>query len=191
MVNQIQQEGLAHYFRDIRGIRERWLGFFVLGLLLIALGFLAISTAVYTTLFTVVIFGLVLVVGGIVQTVEAFMVKNWSGFFFALLVGILYLLTGLLAIGRPSVSAVALTLLLAAFFLVSGLFKMISAAWTRFDHWGWVFFNGLVTFILGWLIYAEWPVSGLWVIGLFLGIDLILAGITWVALSLKARSAYS
>jgi uncharacterized membrane protein HdeD (DUF308 family) len=112
------------------------------------------------------------------------MASKWSGLFLSLLLGILYIITGLLCIANPRMAAITLTLWIAALCFVIGLFKMITSLMLRFEHWGWVFFNGLITFILGALIYANWPVSGLWVIGLFIGIDLILAGWTWVLLSL-------
>ncbi len=57
----------------------------------------------------------------------------------------------------------------------------------RFPHWGWVLFNGIITLILGIIIWRQWPVSGLWVIGLFIGIDLIISGWAWIMLSFAAR----
>jgi uncharacterized membrane protein HdeD (DUF308 family) len=65
---------------------------------------------------------------------------------------------------------------------------MLSSVLIRFEQWGWVFFNGLITFLLGVMIYSDWPLSGLWVIGMFIGIDLILTGWSWIVLSLAARS---
>ena len=59
----------------------------------------------------------------------------------------------------------------------------------RFEHWGWVLFNGLITFVLGLMIYQQWPLAGLWIIGLFVGIDMILSGWSWLLLSLSARKS--
>lgn len=184
----VQSEpGLIHNLGGIRGIREKWIGFLILGIILSLLGLFVINHAVTATAFSVMLLGILLMAGGVVQIIESFWAHRWSGVFFSLMVGLLYLVTGFICATKPGASALSLTLFIAAFCFLAGLFRMIASLWYRFDQWGWVFFNGLVTFILGWMIFADWPVSGLWVIGLFIGIDMLLAGITWVLLSLKAR----
>jgi uncharacterized membrane protein HdeD (DUF308 family) len=70
------------------------------------------------------------------------------------------------------------------FFLISGLYQLISAMWTQLPGWGWHALNGIIASILGGLLLAQWPVSGLWVIGLFIGIDLVFYGWAWIALAL-------
>lgn len=172
---------------EIDKIHKNWIWFLGFGALLILLGLIIISSSYYATVFSVVLLGVLLLITGVVQIVQAFIAKYWSGLFFSLLIGVLYLVTGFLCVTKPTQMAVALTLWIAAFCLVAGIFRMLTAALMRFNHWGWVFFNGLVTFILGLMIYSDWPVSGLWVIGLFLGIDIILTGWTWVILSLTSR----
>jgi uncharacterized membrane protein HdeD (DUF308 family) len=186
-----QRYGWSHGFHDVAEIRKNWGGFLALGLLLIILGSLGIVYSIFTTFFSVFLLGALLVASGIIEIIQSFWARHWSGVFFSILLGILYLVTGGLCFARPVASAVALTLLIAAFCFIGGLFKMINALILRFSHWGWVFFNGLVTFILGMLIVADWPVSGLWVIGLFVGIDILLLGWTWVVLALAARKSYN
>lgn len=176
-------------FSGIEQIRTNWGWFLGLGILLIILGIAAISSAFYVTLFSVFLLGILLIAGGAVHIVHAFMAKEWSGLFLTLLLGILYVATGVICVAKPAIAAISLTLWIAAFFFIAGLFRMITSAMARFEHWGWVFFNGLVTFILGILIFSDWPVSGLWVIGLFIGIDLILSGWSCVLLSIAARQA--
>lgn len=171
-------------------IQKHWGWFLVLGIVLVALGLAMISSAYYTTIFSVVFLGALLLAAGFVQIVQAFMAHKWSGLFFSLLIGILYLVVGFFCVTKPTQAAVALTFWLAAFFFIAGLFRMISAAILRFENWGWVFFNGLITFILGVMIYSEWPISGLWVIGLFLGIDIILSGWTWIMLALSCKTCH-
>jgi len=104
-----------------------------------------------------------------------------------LLLSVLYLIAGTYCIAKPAIAAIELTLVISMFCVIAGIFRMATSLISRFNQWGWVFFNGLVTFILGVLIYSEWPYSGLWIIGLFIGIDLILSGWTWVLISLKIR----
>ena len=71
-----------------------------------------------------------------------------------------------------------------SFFLVGGIFRVVAAMTLRLHHWGWMLLNGVITALLGLLVLAEWPSSGLFVIGLFLGIDMLFNGWTWVMLSL-------
>jgi uncharacterized membrane protein HdeD (DUF308 family) len=180
---------LTTYLRESESVRYKWGWFFVLGLLLIILGGFVVNQAVAATVFSVFLFGVLVTAGGVVQVVQAFMTRKWSGLFLSLLLGILYLVTGILCMVQPVEAGISLTLLIAVLCLVGGLFKIISSAMMQFEHWGWVCFNGVITFILGLMIYSQWPVSGLWVIGLFVGIDLILAGWSWILLSLVARKS--
>jgi len=182
-----QQLGVRTSFREISGIGKHWGWFLTLGILLVALGVIAIGAATYTTVFSVFLFGVLLLTGGIVQVIQSFLSRHSNGLFLALLLGVLYIVTGFLCVAKPAAMAVGLTLWIAAFCFIAGLYRMINSAALRFDHWGWVFFNGLVTFILGILIFADWPLSGLWVIGLFVGIDMILSGWSCVLLSLLVR----
>lgn len=186
MENQNDQ-ALRNGYQELGQIQKNWGWFLALGILLVALGTAAIGSSFYVTVFSVIFLGILLLIAGAVQITEAFMAHRWKGLLYSLLIGILYLVTGFLCVTKPTVTAVALTFWVAAFCFVAGLFRMLSASVLRFEHWGWVFFNGLVTFILGIMIYIDWPLSGLWVIGLFIGIDIILSGITWITLALKSR----
>ena len=182
-----ERRSLNTYFRETETVRKKWGWFFVLGLVLIALGVYVINSAVAATLFSVFFFGMLVGIAGIVQVVQAFMAREWSGFFLSLFLGVLYLVTGGLCMTQPAEAAVSITLLIAAFLFVTGLFRIIASLMMQFEHWGWVCFNGIVTFILGILIYQQWPISGLWIIGLFVGVDMILSGWSWLLLSLCAR----
>lgn len=179
--------GLNPYFREIESVSKNWGTFLALGLLLVVLGVAVISSSFYATIFSVIFFGLLVLCAGIVQIVQAFMARKWSGLLLSLLLGVLYIVTGFLCVARPTAAAVTITFWIAAFCFIAGAFRMLSALVMRFDQWGWIFFNGLVTFILGLMIWADWPISGLWVIGLFVGVDMILSGWSWILLSLSAR----
>lgn len=182
-----KEYGMIPVLSHIDEVRRNWGWFLAFGILLVILGIVAISSSTTATLFSVFLLGVLLIAGGIGQIISSFYARKWSGLFLSLFVGILYLVTGFLCVTRPAAGALSLTLLIAGFCLIGGLIRMVFALVERFDQWGWVFLNGLVTFILGVLIISEWPVSGLWVIGLFIGIDLIFAGWTWIAVSFAAR----
>ena len=101
---------------------------------------------------------------------------------------VLFGVIGILILWRPLVTAEILTLLMGAFFLVAGLFQLITPFVISLPDWGWHTLNGLITLLLGILVLAQWPVSGLWVIGLFVGIELVFYGVAWIALALDLRS---
>ena len=90
---------------------------------------------------------------------------------------------------RPVLSAETLTLFMGMFFLIGGIFQSVTSLVVGSIGWGWQLFDGLITFVLGVLVVSQWPVSGLWAIGLFLGIDLIFYGCTWIAIALGLRTA--
>jgi uncharacterized membrane protein HdeD (DUF308 family) len=186
-LKNLPQDVFTPYLEELEAARKNWGWFFALGVLLIAIGTAALAFSYATTMFSVVLLGCVLLAGGVVQIVQTIMAKKWHGQFLTLLLSLLYLITGVFCIARPAIAAIELTLIISMFCIIAGIFRMATSLISRFNQWGWVFFNGLVTLILGCLIFSEWPYSGLWIIGLFVGIDLILSGWTWVLISLKIR----
>ena len=170
-------------------VKRNWGWFFVLGIVEILLGTVAIGASAFATLVTVVFIGWLLLVGGILSAVHAFWRKHWRGFFLDLATGVLYLVCGFLMVGNPAAAAVSLTLLIAMFFLMGGIFRIIVALTRHLEHWGWVLLNGVITTGLGVMIWRQWPLSGLWVIGLFVGIEMIFYGWSLVMVSLMAKNA--
>jgi uncharacterized membrane protein HdeD (DUF308 family) len=170
-------------------LRKYWKWFMALGIAMLILGTIAISWSCIATVTVAAtwLFGFFLLAGGIGEIINAFWVGRWSGMLLHLLVGVLYVLVGFIIIDQPLNAAIELTLLIAIFLMVSGIFRVVFAVAERFAGSGWVLLNGVVTFVLGLLIYKQWPASGLWVIGLFIGIDLIFNGWAWVALALGLR----
>ncbi len=163
---------------------HNWGWFLAFGVVLLLLGIAAIVRAFTATVVSMVFFGWVLVFASAVQFLDAFLVGNWAGFFVHLLMAILFVITGLLMVIRPVISAEAATFLMSMFFLIAGLYQLVASLWTHLPGWGWHALNGIVALVMGGLLLAEWPISGLWVIGLFVGIDLIFFGWSWVALAL-------
>ena len=172
---------------ELEFLQRQWWCFLALGITQILFGTIAIGSAVFVSVALVVLFGLLLLVSGITQIVSAFWAGKWSGLFIHLLIGLLYVVVGFFVIDAPVESTLALTLVVAVFLIVSGLIRIISALMERFQDWGWVLLNGIVALILGLLIYRHWPVSGAWVIGLFVGIEMVFNGWTWVMLALGLR----
>jgi uncharacterized membrane protein HdeD (DUF308 family) len=172
---------------SLEALQKDWWCFLVLGGSLLALGLLAIGGAFYASVVTVVLFGLVLLAAGIAQIVSTIWAGRWDGFLLDLLVGILYTVTGAFIMHAPIEATRAMTLLLAAMLLVNGLFRMAAALSLRFSLWGWTLLHGFVSVLLAMMIYREWPASGELAIGLFVGIDLLFAGLTWTMVALALR----
>lgn len=111
-----------------------------------------------------------------------------GGTFLHLVAGILGVLIGLLIVTHPVAGALAWTLLFAAFFTVMGIFRIVAASRLRFPNWGWAVFDGVVTLLLGIVVWLAWPWSGFWFLGLAVGISLVLRGWSYVMFSLAIRN---
>lgn len=179
---------VAELRHDLDSLREDWLWFVLLGVVMIVVGFLALGSLVVASLATALVFGLLLLVGGLAETVGAFWVRGWSGFFFHLLSGVLSIVVGVLFLAAPVNALFALTLLLACLLLVGGIFNVVAALSYRFAGWGWTLASGAIDIVLGVMIWQAWPEASLWVIGLFVGLTLIFRGLNWFGLGLALRA---
>jgi uncharacterized membrane protein HdeD (DUF308 family) len=168
-------------------LRASWYWFAIVGAALFFLGLTAMTYSVIGTFVTAIVLGFFLVGAGFFHFVGAFFTRAWGGFFLGLLAGILNLAVGAIVLDRPGEAVLIYTLLLAAYFFVEGLFRIVGALAGQFQYWGWMLFNGIVTAALGVMIWREWPLSGLYVIGLFLGINLVISGISYISLGLSVR----
>lgn len=177
--------GLRH---ELDALRGNWLWFVVLGVVVAVLGFVAIGSVVVASLAAAVVLGVLILVGGIAETIGAFWCRAWSGFFLHLLSGVLSIVIGGMFLRNPLTALGALTLLVAAFLMVGGIFKIVAAVSYRFAAWGWALAGGIIDVVLGVMIWEDWPESALWVIGLFVGINMVFRGFTWIALGLSLRA---
>jgi uncharacterized membrane protein HdeD (DUF308 family) len=120
-------------------------------------------------------------IAGAAQTVHA--ARSWSGFLFDLLTGLLYLAAGIVLWLNPVGGAVTLTAILAVVLALDGVFRSILAFQVRpRTGWVWLLLGGIVSIILGLMIWRQLPSSALWILGLFLGLNLILSGLTFLRL---------
>jgi uncharacterized membrane protein HdeD (DUF308 family) len=158
-------------------IRASWGWFLVLGILLAICGVACIAFDVTATFTTVLVFGWLLMISGVFALVHAFRTGTWSGFFFYLLSALFRGFTGYLLIRYPLIGAESLTLVLASFFIVGGLFRAIGAGMAKFPRWGWSVFSGIVSAMLGVILLVQIPISGIWFIGFAIGVDLVIDGV--------------
>ena len=171
-----------------REIIQYWGWFLAFGIAVLVLGIAAVVRAVTATVASMLFFGWLLVLASGIEIAQAVMVGHWAGFFQHLLAAVLFGVTGLLIVMRPLISAEVATVFMAMFFLIGGLFQLVGAVAVALPGWGWQAADEVITFVLGLLVLAQWPASGLWVIGLFVGIDLIFYGCAWIALALGLRA---
>ncbi|MCL5874960.1 MAG: HdeD family acid-resistance protein [Candidatus Dependentiae bacterium] len=171
----------------LRQLKENREWYLMLGISLVVIGGLAIVFSVASTLFSVMYLGLILFIFGFIEGFKAFKINRWGSFFLHLFLGALYVIAGLFIVAYPALNAVTLTLMLAIFLVISGIFKIIFSLMSDIPHKSWLLFNGILTLILGILIWMQWPVSGLWVIGTLIGIDAMITGWTWIILAMKIK----
>lgn len=164
-------------------IRNSWGWVLGIGILLILTGLFCIVADVTATFLTVLVLGCFLLVSGVFVLIHAFRVHTWSGFFLYLLDALLRLLTGYLVVRYPGAGAFGLTLALALFFIVNGVFRAVGAGMLRFPAWSWSIFSGIVSVVLGIILLAQLPVLSLWFIGFAIGIDMIIEGVSLISLS--------
>jgi uncharacterized membrane protein HdeD (DUF308 family) len=174
----------------MEALQKGWGWLLGLGVLLSLLGLVLIAAPHIGTLAIDLLIGWFLIIGGIAQLSHAFMEKAWRGFLLELLSGVLYLVVGILLVFYPLAGVQALTIFLAAFLTVEGVVRIAMAMHVRPAHgWGWLLFGGIVTVILGILIWTQWPGSALVVIGLLVGINLLFTGwsLTMMAIAVRAH----
>ncbi|MFZ1135938.1 MAG: DUF308 domain-containing protein [Candidatus Korobacteraceae bacterium] len=157
-------------------LRKSWGWFLVFGILLTILGVACVVKAQTATTFSILALGWVLVISGVVWLVSSFYAWSWGGFFVYLLNAIIRGVTGYLLIRHPDAGAEGVTMLLAALFIVGGLFRAAGASVIQFPRWGWTVFAGLVSVALGVYLLATWTTSSTFFVGIAIGIDLIFDG---------------
>ena len=149
----------------------------MLGVLTVVLGFFAMMAPLMTGMTIAVMIGMLLIIAGVARSIFAFKAKSWGKGIMVFLLGLLTLIVGFYMVTRPVVAVTSLTLFLAAYFVVDGIFEIIEAFDLKpIDGWGWMLFSGIVSVILGIMIWRRWPASSAVVIGILIGIKLIFAG---------------
>ncbi|HTM64148.1 MAG TPA: DUF308 domain-containing protein [Gammaproteobacteria bacterium] len=163
--------------------------FFIWGLILMALGLFAVTATTFTTLVTVIVLGFLLLFSGLVILLDTFTFwrDKGHGFSLSLLASVLYIAAGILLISNPVESSISLTFLLGVIYTFLGLARIFFYSMVQLPQWGWSFANGIITFLIGILILMSWPASSLFIIGLFVGIDLFFCGLAYTMVSVAAR----
>jgi len=168
---------------DTAPLRAKWGWIVALGVVYLVAGFIALGSVVMATVASVFVVGIMMIVAGVAEIINAFQCKGWGKFLVWALLGVLYIIAGFITFENPLFAAVILTLLLGAALIASGIVRIFLAlSMKRESPWIWVLVSSLITLVLGVLILARWPVSSVYTLGIFLGIDLVMAGAGWLGL---------
>jgi uncharacterized membrane protein HdeD (DUF308 family) len=171
---------------------KNWDKFLMWGIVLMLIGVLAVTATAMTTLVSIMVLGFLLLFSGCVILLDTFTFWHGKdhGFVTHLLAAVLYIAGGTILLTNPVEGSVTITLLLGMIYTLLGLTRLFFATAIRLPSWGWTFSNGLITLLIGILIISSWPQSSLYIIGLFVGIDIFFCGLayTMAAFALKNKS---
>ena len=173
-----------------RGIHDHWRMFAAEGVILVLLGLIAITIPLFAGLATAILLGWLLVAAGIVGLLSSLRTRGAPGFGWSLLSAVAALVAGIVLLWNPLAGLLTLTYVLAAYFLVDGVFNIVLGLSHRRElsgRWEWLVVNGLFDLVLAAFIIAGLPGSAVWVLGLLVGIDLLFGGIALVGMALDAR----
>lgn len=156
------------------------------GWVTLIVGILAVVSPMISGLTVAVMVAILLVIAGISRLIGGF---KGDGIW-AILFGLLYIVAGLVMLGRPLLGLASLTMILIVYFLVNGIAEIIAAFQARpASGWGFVLFSGIVSVILAVMIWNQWPLSGAWAVGVLVGIQLIFAGMTMITVGSVMKEA--
>lgn len=178
------------FMAGIDELEKSWGWFLALGMLLMVLGVVCVGTARTATTISILVFGWMLVLSGLVWFVSAFLARAWGGFLLQVLNAIICGVAGYLLLSHPNAGAAAITMVLALLFIVGGIFRTLAASLMQFPRWTWTLFSGVVAVILGMLLLAKWPAASTFFIGMAIGIDLILDGSALMGFAGAIRTLY-
>jgi uncharacterized membrane protein HdeD (DUF308 family) len=173
---------------DAADLQSRWKWFFAIGLAFTVLGIIALGNLIATTLITTIIVGMLLLVAGVFQVFAAFASGGSTGSkILGLLLGILYVLVGFDILANPIGGAITITIVVSIFLIAGGLVRLVTAFTAAGGgHRILLLLTGVINILLGVWLWTGIPVSGL-AIGLFVGVDLLMAGVTWMVMALAVR----
>ncbi|KRQ92912.1 hypothetical protein CQ12_30310 [Bradyrhizobium jicamae] len=166
----------------------KWGSVFALGVVYLITGFVALGSVALATVASVLLVGVMMIVAGVAEMINAFQVKTWGKFLLCALLGALYIVAGLVTFDNPTLAAVLLTLALGVSLVAASIMRLILAfSMKRATPRFWLAISGVVTLLVGSLILASWPINSVYILGLFLGVDLIVAGASWIGISFGLR----
>lgn len=169
-------------------LKRRWGWLLGLGIIFVILGSIGLGMIAGLTLASVLFLGVLLLIAGFSQIIDVFKSKEWKGAVWHALIAILYLIAGCIVIYDPFLASTIITALIAWILIIIGVTRLMMAFTLRHAAgWGWFLLAGVTAIVLGILILLQWPYSGLWVLGMFIAIELLVNGWTYIFIALAMR----
>jgi uncharacterized membrane protein HdeD (DUF308 family) len=169
-------------------LADRWGWFMGLGALFVVLGTIGLAMVGLLSVVSVVYIAALLGVGGIFQLIHAFRCQGWRGTASHIAGGVLYLVAAVLLLAQPIIGLVTITFLLGAVILATGIMRLVIAFQHRPEQgWTWLALTGVVGILLGLLILAGLPGNAIWILGLFVAIEIIMEGWSMILLGSALR----
>lgn len=191
MTNTDQQTTVDVVMVDMEELPKKWGWMLALGILLLLAGSLGLYMSVAVTIMTVLLFGALILAGGALSLVQTIVDREetWQGQLFHVLLAVFYIISGALVLANPMAASAVLTLMLGAMFAAMGVTRLTYGFRCRKNGWKWILpiMIGLVDLIFAFILVVSWPVSGLWVIGLFVSVELLMYGwiLTFTAIAVR------
>ena len=170
-------------------LKKNWAWMLSLGIVMVILGVIGLGMTVLFNEIVVMYFGFLLLFGSGVQLMQAFRAEAWKGRVWHVLIALVYIVGGIIAVTEPVIAGMTLALLIAWTLIVIGVLRLVMALQMRgAAGWLWTLLGGVLSVVLGVMIINEWPQSGLWVIGLFVAIEILFAGWSQIMIALAAKN---
>ena len=161
----------------------------IFGVIAIILGIFAMMAPGLTGISVAILVGVIVLIGGIIRIIWAFQAGSLGKGLLMFAIGGLTLLCGIALVANPLFASGVLTIMLAVYFIVDGIFEIAAAMRLRpASGWGWMLFGGIISIWLGIMIWGQFPLSGAWAIGILLGIKLFFVGLIMVMGGSAVRS---
>src|SRR3974390_614549 len=158
---------------DAAPLRAKSAWIIALGVAFIIAGLIALGSVVMAPVASVFIVGIMMMIAGVAEVINAFQFKTWGRFLLWVLLGALYIIAGFVTLENPLLAAGVLTLVLGGVLIASGVMRIMLAFSLRKEKpWVWIAPSGVITVLLGMLSLAHGPLTGLYILGIFLGVDL-------------------
>ena len=173
-------------------VSKNWVWFLVLGVIFVVLGSVGIIMVPIMTISAVTVFGVFMAVGGLLQLYHSIKkVEGWKSKISHLIISLIYIFGGFVTILNPIAASTILTLFLAGSLVGIGILRIVTAFQHKDDieNWVWIVISGILSILLGLMIGLHWPTSSLWALGIFISIDLIFSGWTYIFFALGAKRA--
>lgn len=188
----VPDSGPHNLGEGVRALRAKWGWIVALGIIFMIAGVIALGSVMMATLSAIYVIGVMMIMSGVTEIITAFNVKDWGRFALWMLLGLLYVAAGVICFFRPFEAVAIVTLMLGFALIIGGVVRGF-LAWSVREAgkpWGWVVLSALITLLLGLIIIAKWPYSSAYTLGIFLGVDLLFIGSSWlmIGLALKKRS---